>query len=29
MNGMNLLGANFLQRLTSVEQRGGELILRQ
>jgi len=29
MGGLNLLGANFLQRLTSVEQRGGELILRQ
>jgi len=29
MGGMNLLGANFLQRLTSVEQRSGELILRQ
>ena len=29
MSGVNLLGANFLQRLSSVEQRDGRLILRQ
>ena len=29
MGGMNLLGANFLQRLAGVEQRNGHLILRQ
>jgi len=29
MGGINLLGANFLKRLASVEQRDGRLILRQ
>jgi aspartyl protease family protein len=29
MGGVNLLGANFLQKLASVEQRNGELVLRQ
>jgi aspartyl protease family protein len=29
MSGVNLLGANFLQRLAGVEQRDGRLILRQ